>query len=74
MTISAFSSLGLLGSIWNSQLLYAIPLIVAVSLVYGATRDEQLGPILQNAFRAAMWIIVFMAIIFAVLWFAGRGL
>lgn len=74
MTVSAFSSLGLLGSIWNSQLLYAIPLIVAVSLVYGATRDEQLGPILQNAFRAAMWIIVFMAIIFAVLWFAGRGL
>jgi len=74
MTVSVFSSLGLLGSIWNSQLLYAIPLIVAVSLVYGATRDEQLGPILQNAFRAAMWIIIFMAIIFVILWFAGRGL
>ena len=51
----------------TNRLWYALPLIVAVSLVYGATRHELMGPILNNAFRAAVWIGGFMAIIFAVL-------
>ena len=50
-----------------NQLWYAIPLIVSVSLVYGATRHELIGPILNNAFRAATWITGFMGIIFGVL-------
>ena len=50
-----------------NQLWYVVPLIVTISLVYGATRHELMGPILHNAFRAATWIAGFMAIIFFVL-------
>ncbi len=51
----------------TNQLWYLIPLIVAVSLVYGATRHELLGCILQHAWRAAVWMLGFMAIIFGVI-------
>ena len=46
---------------------YALPLIVAISLVYGATRHEDMRPILLNAYRAAIWIMGFMLIIFGIL-------
>jgi hypothetical protein len=52
----------------HNQLWFALPLITAISLVYGATRDERPIPILQNALRAAVWIVGFMAIVFVVLW------
>ena len=51
----------------TNRLWYALPLVVSVSLVYGAPRHELVGPILNHAFRAAVWIGSFMAIIFAVL-------
>jgi hypothetical protein len=51
----------------TNRLWYALPLIVSVSLVYGATRHELMGPILNNSLRAAVWIGGFMAIIFTVL-------
>ncbi len=51
-----------------NQLWYAVPLIVSISLVYGATRHESMGPILNNAVRAASWIVGFMATIFVILW------
>jgi hypothetical protein len=50
-----------------NQLWFALPLIIVVSLVYGATRHENMIEILYNAYRAAVWIISFMAIIFGVL-------
>ena len=50
-----------------NDLWYSMPLIVAVSLVYAATRHEQMGPILAHAGRIAVWILGFMAIIFVVL-------
>lgn len=50
-----------------NQLWYMAPLIVAISLVYGATRHEYLDPILRNALRAAWWITSFMGLIFLVL-------
>ena len=50
-----------------NQVWYVMPLIVTISLVYGATRHELMGPILHNAFRAATWIVGFMAIIFFIL-------
>ncbi len=59
--------LAVLGDLPHNRLLYAIPLVVAVSLVYGATRHELMRPILQHALRAATWIVGFMAIIFFVL-------
>ena len=51
----------------DNDLWYALPLVVAVSLVYAATRHEKLGPILVHAARIAAWIIGFMALIFVVL-------
>jgi hypothetical protein len=60
--IELFASVGETNRLW-----WALPLIVSVSLVYGATRHELMGPILNNAFRAAVWIGGFMGIIFAVL-------
>jgi hypothetical protein len=51
---------------------YALPLIVSVSLVYAATRHEEVGPILAHAFRVAVWIIGFMLLVFAVLYLVSR--
>ncbi len=46
---------------------YALPLIIAVSLVYAATRHEEMAPILAHAGRLALWIVGFMVAIFALL-------
>ena len=46
---------------------YALPLIIAVSLVYAATRHEEMVPILAHAGRLALWIVGFMLAIFALL-------
>jgi hypothetical protein len=58
--------MGLLAADIN-QLWYMVPLIVAISLVYGATRHEHFVPILQNALRAAWWIVSFMGLILLIL-------
>lgn len=50
------------------QLWYLFPLLVSVSLVYGATRHELFWPILYNAWHTAVWMLVFIGSIFAVLW------
>ena len=50
-----------------NYLWYAVPLIIAVSLVYAATRHEAIVPILLHAARLALWITGFMAAIFVVL-------
>ncbi|GIW93980.1 MAG: hypothetical protein KatS3mg110_2021 [Pirellulaceae bacterium] len=47
---------------------YAIPLVIAFSLVYGATRDERIIPILDHAVRAAVWTTIFMLVVFAILY------
>ncbi|MCE9546523.1 MAG: hypothetical protein K8T25_13535 [Planctomycetia bacterium] len=52
-----------------NRMWYALPLIVSVSLVYAATRHERLGPILRHAWRTAIWIGGFMAVVFVILWF-----
>jgi hypothetical protein len=44
-----------------------VPLLIAVSLVYGATRHELLVPILHHAWRTAVWMLVFMGVIFLIL-------
>lgn len=53
------------------NLWYAVPLIVSVSLVCAATRHEEMGPILNHAARFALWILVFMVVVAAVLWLMG---
>jgi hypothetical protein len=53
--------------LWNLDLWYAVPAILAVSLVYSATRHERMRPILIHAGRLAVWILGFMSVVFVVL-------
>jgi hypothetical protein len=64
----------LFASFWTGRWWYALPLIVSISLVYGATRHEHLVPILVNAYKSAVWVLTFMAIIFMVIWVVGISL
>jgi hypothetical protein len=57
----------LLANVWNNDFWYALPLVVAVSLVYAATRHEEMEPILHHAFRIGVWIVGFMVVVFVVL-------
>jgi hypothetical protein len=51
-------------------LLYFLPLLVAVSLVLGATKHEQPKLILNQAVTTAIWFVTFMLVIAAILLFA----
>lgn len=53
------------------RLWYALPLLIAASLVYGATRDERTHQILVYSAKFLMWTIVFFAAISALIWFGG---
>ena len=57
-----------------NRLWYTLPLIVTVSLVYSATRHEEMSPILRHALRTAVWIVGFMAIVFVVLYLISANL
>lgn len=50
-----------------TYLMYYVPLIISISLVFGATRHEDTQTILRHAFYTARWITGFMAIIFFIL-------
>ena len=65
--LEIFASLTLLAAMDPLRIWFAVPIIVSVSLVYSATRHEELGPIAIHAARFAVWIVVFMAIVFVVL-------
>jgi cytochrome c oxidase assembly factor CtaG len=58
-------------NLWHVDLWYAVPIIVAVSLVYSATRHEQMRPILVHAGRVAVWIAGFMLAVFVVVEFVS---
>ena len=60
-----------LASLWDMKIWYALPLVVAVSLVYAATRHEDMRPIFFHAARFATMIVAFMAVIFAALYAIG---
>ncbi len=64
----------LLATLVHNQLWYLLPLVVVVSLVYGATRHELIGPILHHAFKAGIWILGFMGIVFVALLFVSWNL
>ncbi len=54
--------------LWNADIWYSLPLIIAISLVYAATRHEAIGPILKHACRLGLWIVGFMAFFSLLLW------
>jgi len=58
-------------SISPTYLLFFIPLLIAISLVFGATRHEDTSLILKHALHTARWITGFMGLIFVVLLFVG---
>jgi hypothetical protein len=58
-------------SISPTYLLYYVPLVAAISLVYGGTRHENLRLILLHAAYTAYWITAFMGFIFAILFVLG---
>jgi hypothetical protein len=53
--------------VWNMNLWYAIPAIVAISLVYAATRHERMAPIFAHATRVGVWIVGFMLVVFVII-------
>lgn len=60
-----------LGSAWFHRIGYSLPLVVAISLVYAATRHEAMRPILDHALRFGFWVLAFMVIVYALLAFAS---
>ena len=54
-------------SISPTYLLYYIPLIISIALVFGGTRHEDTSLILRHAWLTGRWITGFMGIIFVVL-------
>ncbi|MCA9107784.1 MAG: hypothetical protein KDA83_20395 [Planctomycetales bacterium] len=56
------------------SLWYAVPLVLSISIVYGATRDERPSLIFAHAWRSALWIVGFMGICYAVMLWSGWGL
>ena len=46
---------------------FALPLVVTISLVYSATRQEAMGAILSHALRLGLMIAAFMIAIMVVL-------
>lgn len=63
--IEIFTTLTMLAAMDPLRIWFAVPIIVSVSLVYSATRHEEMGPIVVHGARFAVWIVVFMAIVFA---------
>ena len=61
--LQLFSAAPLFGA---SRLWYSLPLIVTVSLVYGATRDERMPQILEHSVRFAVQTIGFLAAVIAI--------
>jgi hypothetical protein len=54
--------------LWDANIWYSLPAIIAISLVYAATRHEAMGPILRHALRTGLLIAGFMAGFFLLLW------
>ena len=57
----------LVAGIWDNRMWFALPLIVAVSLVYAATRHEEPRPILRQALGSCIWMSGFLLVIFLLL-------
>lgn len=49
---------------WSGDFWYALMAIVAISLVYAATRHERMTSILRHAGRVFLWITGFMVAVF----------
>lgn len=50
-----------------TYLLYFVPLLLSISLVFGGTRHENTNLIIRHALGTARWIVGFVCLIFFVL-------
>ena len=57
----------LTGAVELCHVWYALPLVVAVSLVYAATRHEAMTPIVKHAMGCGAWIVGLMAAVLVLL-------
>jgi len=57
----------LLGAALHHRMWYIVPLVVAVSLVYAATRHELLVPIFEHAVRFGGWLVGFLIVLYFVI-------
>ncbi len=71
MISGLFTQLILAKGVMDARIWWALPLVVSISLVYGATRHEYIGQILVHSYKSAIWVVGFMLMIFAVIWGAG---
>lgn len=71
MLFDVSASLPLAFSMMDARIWWSLPLIAVISLVYGATRHENVQSIIVHAWKSAVWVVGFMLVIFAVIWFAG---
>lgn len=58
----------------SSDLWYSVPLLVAISLVYSGTRHEAMGDIIRHAIRFAIWSVIILGAIFALLYYVSENL
>jgi hypothetical protein len=58
----------------SDQIWYSLPLVVSISLVYAATRHEDMPSILRHALHFGAWIMFFMVALGLLIWWMGRGL
>jgi len=63
---------GCLLAVGGHDLWYALPLIVSISLVYSATRNEEMGPILAHALRFGAWVVGLMLVVMLILMYVER--
>ena len=56
------------------RLWYALPLVVVVSLVYGATRHEYLKEVAEHSIRSAFWVVGFIGDYFAIIYVPASGI
>ena len=71
MITNFFSELILARGIMDARIWWSVPLIVAISLVYGATRHEYIGQIMIHTYKNSIWVIGFMLLVFSVIWVSG---
>lgn len=69
MALISLASFSLLAM--TPRIYYALPLVIVISLVYGATRHERLKEIIDHSIRSLIWVVGFMVVILAVIWLAG---
>lgn len=58
----------------TNLLWYAFPLIVAISLVYAATKHERMKPILIHALETGIWMVGFLGVVFVTIALLSWGL